>query len=143
MLIRRKIELSLLKKNNIAIFDNIDIRKCYVEIEGQRYPRDAISINYTENDYIDQYRDLKIFFKKYIGEPILNHSISYPDIKTNYSNGLEDLRHQPDHITSKRIKLFQDYRTDPDNAKLFLIIIKRRETELISDGNKVIELKGI
>ena len=42
------------KKNNIAIFDNLDLRKFYVEVDGQRYPRDGVSINYTENDYIDQ-----------------------------------------------------------------------------------------
>ena len=46
------------KNSNIAIFDNLDFHKYYVEIDGQRYPRDGLSINYTENDYIDQYRDL-------------------------------------------------------------------------------------
>ena len=71
-------------KNNFkAIFDNLDLRKYYVEIDRQRYPRDSISVNYTENDYIDQYRDLKLYFKEYIGEPILNPLISYPDMKKN------------------------------------------------------------
>ena len=50
------------KNNNIAIFDNPDLRKYYAEIDGQRYTRDVISINYTENDFIDQYRDLKFIF---------------------------------------------------------------------------------
>ena len=70
------------KNNNIAILDNLDLHKFYVEIDGQRYPRDGLSINYTENGFIDQYRDLKLFFKEYIGEPILNPPISYPDMKT-------------------------------------------------------------
>ena len=60
------------KKINIAIFDNMDLRKYYVEIDGQRYPRDTILINYEEIDYIQQYKDLKLFWKEYIGEPILN-----------------------------------------------------------------------
>ena len=30
------------KKNNIAIFDNLDLRKNYVEIDGQRHPRDNV-----------------------------------------------------------------------------------------------------
>ena len=38
------------KKISTAIFDNMDIRKYYVEIDGQRYPRDSILINYEEND---------------------------------------------------------------------------------------------
>ena len=45
------------EKINKAIFDNLDLRKYYVEIDGKRYPRDGISINYTKKDYIDQCRD--------------------------------------------------------------------------------------
>ena len=29
------------KKNNSAIFDNLDLRKHYVETDGQQYPRDS------------------------------------------------------------------------------------------------------
>ena len=36
----------------IAIFDNMDLRKFYIEIDGQRYPRDSVLINYEENDYV-------------------------------------------------------------------------------------------
>ena len=51
-----------------------------------------------------------------------------------------DLRHQLDHIIRKKIQLFQEYGLDRDNARLFLILIRRREIELISDGIKLIEL---
>ena len=44
-------------KTSIAIFDNLDLRKYYVEIDGQRYPRTISLINYEENDYIEQYKD--------------------------------------------------------------------------------------
>ena len=64
-------------------------------------------------------------------------------MKTKYPIQLIDLRHQTDHITPKKIQLFQEYSANPDNARLFLILIKRRETELISDGNKLIEVKVI
>ena len=131
------------KKINIAIFDNMDIRKYYVEIDGQGYPRDGVLINYEENDYIQQYKDLKLFWKEYIGEPILNPFISYTDMKTKYPIEIIDLRHQSDHITPKKIQLFHEYGTDPDNGRLFLILIRRREIELISDGNKLIEVKVI
>ena len=69
------------KKINIAIFYNLDLRKFYVEIDSIRYPRDGVLINYEENDYIHQYKDFKLFFKEYSGEPILNPFISYPDMK--------------------------------------------------------------
>ena len=121
----------------------MDIRKYYVEIDGQRYPRDSVLINYDENDYIQQYKDLKLFWKEYIGEPILNPFISYTDMKTKYPIEIIDLRHQSDHITPKKNQLFHEYNTDPDNGRLFIILIRRREIELISDGNKLIEVKVI
>ena len=129
------------EKNNIAIFDNMDIRKYYVEIDGQRYPRDSVLINHEENDCIQHYKDLKVIRKEYIGEPILNPLISYPDMKTKDPIEIIDLRHQFDHITPKKIQLFHEYGIDPDNARLFLILIRRREIELISDGKKLIEVK--
>ena len=128
---------------NVAIFDNLDLRKYYIEIDGQRYPRDSSLMNYEQNDYIEQYKDLKLFFKEYIGEQLLSPFISYPDMKTKYPIEIIDLRHQADHITPKKIQLFLEYGDDPDNARFFLILIRRREIELISDGNKLIEIKII
>ena len=87
---------------NIAIFDNLDLRKCYIEIDGQRYSRDSSPINYEQSDYIEQYKDLKLFFKEYIGEQLLSPFISYPDMKTKYPIEILDLRHQSDHITPKK-----------------------------------------
>ena len=64
-------------------------------------------------------------------------------MKTKYPIQMIDLRHQPDHITSKKVQLLQEYGTDPDKARLFLIVIRRKEIELISDGNKLIEVKVV
>ena len=64
-------------------------------------------------------------------------------MKAKYPIEIIDLRHQLDHIRPKKIQLFQENGADPDNAKLFLIIVRRREIELISDGNKLIEVKVI
>ena len=91
------------KKNNISIFDNLNLRKYYVEIDGQRHPRDSVLINYEENDYNQQYKDLKLFFREYIGEPLLQSLISYTDMKTKYPIEIIDLRHQTDHITPEKI----------------------------------------
>ena len=55
------------KSNNIAIFDNPNVREFHVDIDGVRYPRDDDSIDHTSNDYIDQYTDFKLFCKEYIG----------------------------------------------------------------------------
>ena len=131
------------KRNNISIFDNINVIKHFVEIDGQRYPRDSVLINYPENDYIDQYRDLKLFYKEYVGQELLNPFISYPDKKDKHPIQVIDLRFQADHITPKKLQLFEEYRADPANARLYVILIRRREIEFISDGNKLIEVKVI
>ena len=127
----------------VAIFDNLDLRKYYIEIDGQRYPRDSFLMNYEQNDYIEQYKVLYLFFKEYICEQLMSPLISYPDMKTKYPIEILDLRHQSDHITPKNIQLFLEFGVDPENARFFLTLIRRREKELISDGNKLIEAKVI
>ena len=131
------------KSNNIAIFDNLNLQKYYVEIDSVRYPRDSVLLIYEQKDYIEQDKDLKLFFKEYIGEQLMSPFISYPDMKTKYPIDIIDLRHQPDHITPKKIQLLPEYSADPENAIFYFLLIRRREIELISDGNKLIEVKVI
>ena len=64
-------------------------------------------------------------------------------MKTKYPIGITSLRHQPDHITPKKTQLLQEYGTEPDNGRLFLVLVRRRKIELISDGKKFIEVKVI
>ena len=96
------------KNKNNAIFDHPNLRKYYVEMDSIRYPRDSLLTYYEENDYIKQYKNLKLFFKEDIGEPLLNPFISYPDMERKYPIGIIDLRHQPDHITPKKLNLFKN-----------------------------------
>ena len=46
------------KNNIIAIFDNLNLQKYYVEIDSVRYPRDSVLVNYEQNDYIEQYKKI-------------------------------------------------------------------------------------
>ena len=64
-------------------------------------------------------------------------------MKTKNPIEIIDLGHQSDHIILKKIQLFHEHGTDPDNARLFIILIRRRAIELISDGNKLLEVKVI
>ena len=45
----------------IEHFDNLDVRKYFCEIDGQSNPKNAVIRNFSENDYLDQYRDPKLF----------------------------------------------------------------------------------
>ena len=93
---------------NNAIFDNLDVRKYFVEIDGIKYPKDAVDVDYDANKYVYKYRDIGLFFKEYVGEPLLSPFISYTDVKSKYPFQVIDLRYQVDHINPKKIQLFEE-----------------------------------
>ena len=131
------------KASNPAIFDDNNVTKYFVEIDGVRYPKDGVLNNFEENSYLDQYRDLKLFYKEYLGEVLLQPYISYSDMKYLYPIQITDLRYQVDHITPKKIQLFEEFSEDPAYERLFIILVRHRQIEMISDGNKIIEVKVI
>ena len=47
---------------------------------------------------------------------------------------ITDLRYQVDHITPKKIQLFEEFLEDPANERLFIILVRNRQVEMISDG---------
>ena len=131
------------KAANPAIFDNNNVTKYFVEIDGIRYPKDGVLTNFEENSYLDQYRDLRLFLREYVGESLFEPYTSYPDMRYLYPIQIIDLRHQVDHLTPKKIQLFEEFSQDPANERLFVILIRHRQIEMISDGNKIIEVKVI
>ena len=52
--------------------------------------------------------DLKLFYKKFVGEELLNPFISYPDMKDKHPIQVIDLRFQAIYITPKKIQLFEE-----------------------------------
>ena len=72
--------------------------------------------NYDENNYLDQYGNLKLFQKIYFGEQLLSPIISYDKIKTCYSIQIMDLRIEVDHVTPTKIRLFDEYDGNPVNT---------------------------
>ena len=101
------------KTNYLSNFSHLDISKYFVQINGKRYPRDAIDIDYTKNDYFNQYRDLKAFSREYVGEPILNPFIIFIVMKTFCPIQVIDLRFQIDHVSSKIIKHLRNTEQHP------------------------------
>ena len=65
----------------MSIFDNLDVRKYFIAIDGARYSRDSVLTNYNLNEYFDQYRDLKLFYQEDVSEERMTPFISYPDLK--------------------------------------------------------------
>ena len=64
-------------------------------------------------------------------------------MKYLYPIQITDLRHQVDHLTPKKIQIFEEVSEDPANERLLIIIVRHRQIEMISDGNKIMEVKFI
>ena len=125
------------------MFDNNHVTKYFVEIDGDRYPKDGVLTNFEENSYLDQDRGLKLFYEEYVGEEVLQPYVTYPDVNYFYPFQITDLRHQVDLITPMKIQLFEEFSKDPANERFFLISIRHRQNEMTSDGKKTDEVKII
>ena len=120
-----------------AVFDNVGLKRYFVEIDDVRYPKDPVETNYSENKYLDHCRDLKfIFYKECNGESLLHPFVTYLDLKIFYPIQVIDLRFQIDYITPKKNTLFEEYENTPENTSLHVILIKHREIRMVSDGKK-------
>ena len=96
---------------NNAVFDNVDVKRYFVEIDCVRYPKDPVETSFSDNNYLDQNRDLNLFYIEYNGESLLHPLISYLDMKTFYPTQVIDLRFQIDYFTPKKIRLFKNMKT--------------------------------
>ena len=75
-------------------------------------------VNYAENNYLDQYRDLELFYKENVGDHLLPSFISCDKMKNYYPIQRIDLRFQVDHISPKESRLFEEYDDNPTNTNL-------------------------
>ena len=64
-------------------------------------------------------------------------------MKYKYPLYLTGLRFQVDHISPKKIQLFEEFNTDPliVNARLSVILFRHRKIEMIPDGNEIIGVR--
>ena len=61
-------------------------------------------------------------------------------MKKFYPIKVIDLRHQVDHITPEKFHLLEEYRSDTNNARLFVIFTRQREFMVISGKIKTTEI---
>ena len=125
---------------NNAVFDNVDVKRCFVQIDGVRHPKDPVETNYSENKYLDQYRDLKIFYKEYNGESFLSPFIIYLDMKTFYLIQVIDLRFQTDEITPKKIRLSEKHE---NTSKTLIYMLYSLNTKRLGWFQTEKELPGL
>ena len=86
------------------------------ERDGFRYPKESVLTDFSEKDYLDQYKNLKTFYPEYVEEELMSPFISYTDMKNKYPIQVIDLRHQVDHITPKKFNCLK-------NIKMILFML--------------------
>ena len=74
---------------------------------------------------------------------MLNPIITYYKKENYYPIQILDLRFQVDHISPKKIRIFEEYDDNPVNTNLYVILIKHREIKMITDGNKIISVEVV
>ena len=62
-------------------------------------------------------------------------------MKYLYPIQITDLRPQVDHLTPKKIHLLEKFSEDPANERLFIMLVRHRQVDMISDGIKLSKLK--
>ena len=106
------------KRKNISILDHLDLRKFFVEIDRARFPKDSFLTKYDLNDYLDQYKDVKLIYREYVVETLMNPFKSDTSMKNKYPIQVIDLRFQVDHIAPQKTQLFEEYRNaNPRHAR--------------------------
>ena len=58
-------------------------------------------------------------------------------MKTFYPIQVIDLRFQIDYVTPKKNRLVEEYENAPENTNFYVILLKHREINIVSDGNKI------
>ena len=66
-------------------------------------------------------------------------------MKNKYPIQVLDLRHQVDNINPEKIQLSLEFLTDAAfvNTRLFVLLIRHRQFEMIADGNNFIDVKVV
>ena len=124
---------------NNAIFDNVNVGKYLVVIDGIRYPRNPIDVKNPENIYLDHYKDLTLKTEKYVGESLLNPFMTHSDLKNFHLIQITDLRFQTYHIIPKKLQFFEKHYETPDYVNFYAVLMKHREIILVSDGKRLLQ----
>ena len=128
------------KSQNVSMFDKRNLLNTYVDIDGKRYSNKPKGIDFATDNYRNEYLTLLKFYKNYVGEPLFNPYITFEELKDLYPIHIHDLRLQDDYISPKTIKLVNKYRDDPENSRLFYILIRQRVLTMVTNEGRNIDV---
>lgn len=125
-----------------GLFDRPNILSASCSIGSERYPEDRMNIDYSRNNYLQAYGEIKNFWNNHVGEHLLDPRITKSEFKNDYNFYVFDLRHQKEHLSAQPIKLEFQLQGDVvrENYVATALVLTNKLVSVSSDGQKMFDL---
>ena len=127
------------QKKNTAVFDHINLRNVYCQLNSERYPEYDLAIDFDNHMYVRPYKMLTDYISDVLGKE--NSSIGLMEFANTYPILVFDLSHQSERLKNTpvdiRIRGSFSKNISNDNVEAYAIILSDRFINLQSDGNQM------
>ena len=130
------------QERNPAIFDNVNVKDIYVNLNNRKYPEVSYNLSFPQQQFSRAYGDAADFRAKYynLDEICSNSNINPMDYKTLYPLFVFDVSKQSERlkssITDIHIKALFNA-NPPANTQVYALVISDKIFKFQSDGNKL------
>jgi len=127
---------------NPAVFDHLNLERAYVQLNGMRYPKYDVGVNFAKNQYSILYKMMDDFKREYYGinNLIGGSQINLATYKSLYPILVFDVKNQDEQLRSGVVDMnLQFYFREgiPHNTHAYAVILSDRLFKLNSDGTNM------
>lgn len=127
---------------NPAVFDHLNLDRAHVRMNNTRYPRNDVSINFSNNCYTKSYKTVDKFKQEYykINNLVGGSQINLATYKSLFPLIVFDAHHQNEELKSGVVDIqlkFFFSQPIPANTEAFAVILSDRLFKLSSDGTNM------
>ena len=122
-------------------FHIMNFTECYCKIGSEFYPEDRMNINYGNNNYNEDFKEIVSFNKDYNGLPYnIKPYINHRTFKSSYRIYVFDTRYQRDHIGPQPIQLNFKFSAAVADVICHALVLTTKVISVNSDGNKMVDI---
>lgn len=130
------------QEQNPAVFDNINLRNAYVNLNSERYPMSDIITNFDRNEYMKLYDMFDDFKKEYYGIDALvgGTQVNVASFKSLFPIIVFDVRKQSERLKMGVVDIqvkFEFGAAVPADTTAYAVMISDRFYKLSSDGKNM------
>ena len=130
------------QERNAVLFHHCHVTNMSVVLNDDRYPMLNANANFTQNQYVQFYKEVSEFLRKYYGaDPMITNANlnpnSYKDLTPLY---VFDVSKQNERLDNNviNIKVEMQFSVNvPANTRAYALVISDRRIRLQSDGKKM------